>query len=159
MYRCSDGGALVGHRYNRPGPDNSALAPHMQPFPTVAGARHDQLCMEERARPHASVPCFVVPWALESMDASASEIRSIRLRRRIGAVRAFGPLSYRWLANGPWPVGQLDTPVPTRPWAPRRDNQWQCPKQTGRAWPVDSERQTIGCRRDQRPDPAPKMAS
>ena len=32
---------------------------------------------------------------------SASEIRSVRLRRRIGAARAFGPLSYRWLANGP----------------------------------------------------------
>jgi len=68
VYRWSDGGALVGHRHNRPGPDNSARAPHMQPFPTVAGARHDQLCMEERARPHAGVPCFVVPWALQSMD-------------------------------------------------------------------------------------------
>jgi len=68
VYRCSDGGVLVGHRHNRPGPDNSARAPYMQPFPTVAGARHDQLCMEERARPHAGVPCFVVPWALQSMD-------------------------------------------------------------------------------------------
>ena len=58
VYRCSDGGALVGHRHNRPGPDNSARAPYMQPFATVAGARHDQLCMEERARPHAGVPCF-----------------------------------------------------------------------------------------------------
>ena len=64
VYRCSDGGVLVGHHHNRPGPDNSARAPHMQPFPTVAGARHDQLCMEERAHPDAGVPCFVVPWAL-----------------------------------------------------------------------------------------------
>ena len=74
VYRCSDGGVLVGHRHNRPGPDNSALAPHMQPFPTVAGARHDQLSMEERARPHAGVPCFVVPWALQSMDSAYSAL-------------------------------------------------------------------------------------
>ena len=64
-------------RWRRPGRSPSqparpgqlrACAPYMQPFPTVAGARHDQLCMEERARPHAGVPCFVDPWALQSMD-------------------------------------------------------------------------------------------
>ena len=51
---------------------------------------------------------------------SASEIRSIRLRRRIGAARAFGPPSYRWLANGPWPGwparhAGADTPVGDTP--------------------------------------------
>jgi hypothetical protein len=74
--------------------------------------------------------------------------RSDRSGRRIGAARAFGPLSYRWLANGSWPVGQLVTPVPTRPWVTRRDSRWQCPKRTGRALSVDSELPDHRCRRD-----------
>jgi hypothetical protein len=37
VYRYSDGVALIGHRHNRPGADNSALAPRARAFPNVAG--------------------------------------------------------------------------------------------------------------------------
>jgi len=57
-----------------------------------------------------------------------------------GRIRALYPLC---IPNGPWPFGQLNTSVPTRR-VTRRHSQWQCPKQTGRAWLVDSELQTIG---------------
>jgi hypothetical protein len=68
LYRYSDGVALIGHRHSRPGADNSALAPRVRAFPNVAGTRQDQLSGGEGARPHASVPRFVVPWTFQSMD-------------------------------------------------------------------------------------------
>src|SRR6478672_6802017 len=48
VYRYSDGVAFMGHRHNRPGADNSALAPRIRAFPNVAGTRPDRLSMGRR---------------------------------------------------------------------------------------------------------------
>jgi hypothetical protein len=66
------------------------------------------------------------------------EIRSVRLCAAPVLRGRLVRRAARWLANGPWPVGQLDTPVPTR-----RDSQWRCTKRTGRAWPIGSKLQAI----------------
>jgi|SRR6476619_5870051 len=69
LYRYSDGVALIGHRHNRTGPPQlRPCAPHAsfaergryKAGPTVHGG--------EGARPHASMPCFVVPWTLQSIN-------------------------------------------------------------------------------------------
>jgi hypothetical protein len=54
--RYSDGVILIGHRHNRPGADNSALAPRKPAFPNMAGTRQDQPPIETKitsTRQHA----------------------------------------------------------------------------------------------------------
>ena len=69
LYRYSDGVALIGRRHNRPGADNSALAPRMRALPNVGRYKAGPTVHGgEGARPHASVPCFVVPWTLQSIN-------------------------------------------------------------------------------------------
>jgi hypothetical protein len=69
LYRYSDGVALIGHRHSRTGPPQlRPCAPHAsfaergryKAGPIVHGG--------EGARPHASMPCFVVPWTLQSIN-------------------------------------------------------------------------------------------
>jgi hypothetical protein len=55
LYRYSDGVALIGHRHDRPGADNSALAPRMRAFPNVAGTRQDQPSMGAKAHVHTGL--------------------------------------------------------------------------------------------------------
>ncbi len=67
VYRCSDGGVLVGHHHNRPGPDNSALAPacnlsRLSPVQGMTNCAWRNAHIQTPACRASSLPGLFNPW-------------------------------------------------------------------------------------------------